>query len=451
MIDEYLEEASRLRAANKFDEAQALCERAAALDDADPQPHFLLGIIHLDKTDHRAALDAFEKANSLNPDNPDILLNLGMSMKEFGRFDEAREQFERAISIDENFAPGYYNLVSIVQFKAEDPLIDRLHQLLSKQIDNQHYESLVNYALGKIHDDIGEYDRAFEHYSRANELQGKVYNHQNTLTMFSRAKSVFTKEFMDGRKGKGNPSRQPTFIIGMPRTGSSLVEELLSRHDNIVGLGERVELGQIVLRLEKTHPSHTPYPEILPKISDEQFEKLGDLYLMLHEKRSEFAERFIDKNILNHSLAGFARLLFPQAGIILTQRDAIDTCLSSYFQNFLRGLEYTFDLEDLGKRYAAYADLMEHWKDVLGDGLYVADYEALTHNPNQEMGKLFAYIGMTAPTSLDKPADRAISTASAWQARQPVYQSSVKRWKNYEKHLGPLFKALENNGYQYAG
>lgn len=449
MIDEYLQEASALRDQGKLIEAQDLCERAIAIAGKDYRPHFLLGLIHVARTNHRMALDAFEKAVEFEPENKEALLNYGMSLKDFGKFDEAKQLFEQTIEIDPNYSPGFFNLVSVQKITPGNPIIEKAEAMARADFESPNFEGLAAFALGKIYDDLGAYDKAFGQYKIANELQGKVYDHQNTLTMFERKKTIFTRELMESRKGEGNPSHAPVFIIGMPRSGSSLIEDILSRSENITGYNERTEAAQIVIRLERSHPSKTPYPEVVPQINGEQFSQLGDLYLMLLTQIEPYKERAVDKNLLNHSIAGFLRLMFPNGSIIHTYRDPIDTCLSCYFQNFRTGMEFSFDLADLGRRYAAYADLMDHWRSVMGESLYEVKLEDFTKNKDEHIKTLFSQIGMDAPTSVETPADRAIPTASGWQARQPIYETPAKRWKNYEKHLGPLFDALEGAGFKY--
>jgi len=451
MIEEYLNEAQDLREAGNITGAAEACKKAIEIDQNDHRPHFLLGMIAVSQTQHKDALDHFGEALRLDPDNREALLNYGMSQRDFGNFDKADESFRRVIELYPSFSPGYYNLVSIMMIEPESELIQKLEDLVRSGIKDQYEESLAHFALGKIYDDIGEWDKAFGNYVTANELQGKVYDHQNTLTMFGRAKQTYTREFMEKNRGAGNADRKPIFILGMPRSGSSLVEDLLCRNDDIIGYGERTEIAQIVVRLERTHPSHTPYPEIVEQINSDQFSKLGELYLQLLSQVTPTAERVVDKNILNHSVAGFIRLMFNNAAIVHTVRDPIDTCLSCFFQNFRSGLEYCFDLNDLGIRYAAYADLMAHWEDVLGDGLFKVQYEELTQDKDKQIARLFDHVGMPVPEgkAIDTPAERAMATASAWQARQPIYSSSIKRWKNYEKHLGPLFEAMEGAGFHY--
>ena len=451
MIEQYLDEAQMLRDAGDFARAAEACAKAIEIDQNDHRAHFLLGLIAVAQTQHKNAANHFAETLRLDPDNVDALLNYGMSLSDFGEFDKARDCYRRAIEIKPDFSPGYYNLFNITKIAADDPQIPHLENLIRNGISDQFQESLAHFSLGKAYDDIGEWDKAFGNYLSANELQGKVYDHQNTLTMFGRAKETFTRELIEKHKGLGNKDRTPIFIIGMPRSGSSLVEDLLCRNENIVGYGERTEVAQIVVRLENTHPSHTPYPEIVEQISGEQFDKLGELYLQLLAQVMPTAERVVDKNILNHSVAGFIRLLFCNAAIIHTVRDPIDTCMSCFFQNFKSGLEYSFDLDHLGKRYAAYADLMDHWNNVLGDGLFTMQYEELVRDKESHISRLFDHVGMPAPTgaAVETPADRPIATASAWQARQPIYDTSIGRWKNYEKHLGPLFEAFEEGGFNY--
>ncbi len=453
MIEQYLDEAQMQLEAGDLTRAVDACNKAIGVDQNDHRPHFLLGMIAIGRTQHKEAADHFVETLRLDPDNVDALINHGASLRDFGEFDRARKCFQRAIEINPTFSPAYLNLVNIIKVEPDSAYISQLENLVRDGIKDQFEESLAHFALGKAYDDIGEWDKAFGNFTTANELQGKVYDHQNTLTMFGRAKKIFTRDLMEKHRGTGNPDRTPIFIIGMPRSGSSLVEDILCRNKNIVGFGERTEIAQIVVRLENTHPSHMPYPEIIEQINGEQFGKLGELYLQLLANVMPIAERTVDKNIMNHSVAGIIRMMFSNAAIIHTVRDPIDTCVSCYFQNFKSGIEYSYDLEHLGKRYAAYADLMDHWSDVMGDSLFTLNYEELTHDKDNQIPRLFDHVGMPAPVggAADKPADRPIATASAWQARQPIYTTSVKRWKNYEKHLGPLFEALEQSGFEYNG
>lgn len=451
MIEDYLREAEEMRAAGDFTGAAELCAKAIEADDADHRPHFLLGLIAVNQSQLKDARNYFGEAVRLAPDDKDTLLNYGMSLRDFGEFDKARDCFLRSIEIDRTFAPGYFALFNVIKVAPDNEHIEHLENALRIGIKDQYEESLAHFALGKAYDDLGEWDKAFPNFETGNELQGQIYDHQNTLNVFDRVKNVFTRERMEMHKGTGNSSRAPIFIIGMPRSGSSLAEDLLCRNDNVTGYGERTEIAQIVVKLEKTHPSHTPYPEIVEQITGDQFSKLADLYLNLIEKIEPLKERAVDKNILNHSLAGVIRMMFANAAIVHTVRDPIDTCLSCFFQNFRNGMEFSYDLHNLGARYAAYADIMAHWEEVMGESIYKLQYEELTQDKDDQISRLFDHVGISMPAgdAIEQPAKRAVPTASGWQARQPIYTTSIKRWKNYEKHLGPLFESLESAGFHY--
>ena len=451
MIEQYLEEAQILRESGDFKGAEAACHKALEIENEDARPHFLLGLLAVGRTKLDEASKHFAAAAKFNPDNPHIVLHHAQSLTEFGEFEKAEQALTMSLEKNPAFIPAYLNLFNLGKVDANNPHIGTIETLIKDGIKDQYDESLAYYALGKAYDDIGEYDKAFPNFQTANELQGKIYDHQNTLTMFGRVKEVFTPALMKERKGSGNLSQTPVFIVGMPRSGSTLIEDLLCRNPDVVGFGERTEAAQIIMRMESTHPSHTPYPEICAQIPGDQFGKLGELYLHLLEQVKPLGERIVDKNILNHSIIGVLRLMFSNGSFIHAVRDPIDTCLSSYFQIFMSGLEFTYDLEHLGQRYAAYADLMDHWHNALGGEILKVDYEDLTQNNDAVVAQMFDHIGIAAPddAALKAPAERAVSTASAWQVRQPIYKTSLKRWKNYENHLGPLFDALAASGFDY--
>lgn len=449
MIDEFLDEAKALREAKRYQEAVSVCEKAIALDEKDFRPHLLLGHIQIDAAKYGDAYTSFERAVFLNPENYDAQINFGMSLRDFGKFDQAREHFEKAIDLNPDFGAAYFNLSTVHKFEPTAPEIEKLEQIVSTDSTDTVNVSWASFALGRIYDELGEFDKAFANYDRGNKLLHKPYNHANTIAMLSRAKTVFKPSLFENYRGKGNTSKKPVFIIGMPRSGSTITEDILCRNNKIVGLSERHEVADIVTRLQNTHPSQTPYPEIVPSITSDQYRQLGELYFSLLDDLAGSAERMVDKNILNHSIAGFIRLMFSEATIIHTSRDPLETCLSCYFQNFSGGIEFSFDLHSLGHRYVAYTQFMEIWRECFGDSIVELKQENLINNKDREIEKLFDAVDMKVPDDVNTPADRAVITASSWQARQPIYNRTEKRWENYEKHLRPLFKAFKDAGFDY--
>lgn len=432
--------------------AEQFCAKALELDPNHTGALSLYGNIKSAQGHHEEARDAYAKAVAIEPNNTMALINLAAAVRGVGDFDQAREILEKAIAIDKTFAPAYYTLAGITRFKADDPIIEDFKSLKKRVYGNPLYRCVASFALGKIYNDIGEWDLAFENYTEGNSLRGSHYNHKDTQNLFNAIKQTFNKQLLADHQSSGNNKPDPIFIIGMPRSGSSLIEDILSRSSDIAGLGEPPDIDNLFASSYKIASADNQIV-LRPAINGTHFRGLGETYLDAMRKIAPDAKRIIDKNLLNHGHTGFIRLIFPKSSIIHVTRDPIDTCLSCYFQNFTEGHDYSFDLRNIGKRYAAYADIMKHWNDVMGDNIYTVAYEDLIHDQDAQIKKLFALIGLPAPAAdeIAKPAERMIYTASSWQARQPIYKTSVKRWRNYEKHLGPLFEAFDEVGFDYEG
>lgn len=441
------------RAQYEFDRAEEFCVKALKSNPQHTGALSLYGNLKAIKGHHDEAREAFAAAAQIEPKNTILLVNLAAALKDMGDFDEARALLEKAIAIDKTFAPAYYTLAGIIRFKSGDPLIETYELLKKRVYGNTVYRCVACFSLGKIYNDIGEWDLAFENYAEGNHRRGARYDHRQTQNIFEAIKRVFTSCPSQRDSELGNQSSKPVFIIGMPRSGSSLIEELLSRSDGVAGLGEPHDIEDHFFASYKTSLTADNKVNLHSAIDSTQLNRLGETYLNRMGKLAPGAERMIDKNLFNHEMVGFIRLIFPNASIIHAKRDPIDTCLSCYFQNFTEGHEYSFELGDIAKRYVAYVDIMEHWETIYGREILTASYENMISNQKQQLEKLFDHIGLTAPEpeKFAQPAARAIPTASAWQARQPIYKTSLKRWKNYEKHLGPLFKVFDEAGYDYDG
>ena len=434
-----------------FEGAVAFCVKAIAENPDDSRVYTQHGVSLSSLGLFEEARRAFAKARSLEPEDPFLIDNHANILKQLGRFEEAAEEVEKAMAIDRHFAPAYYTLSSIRRFSPDDPVIEKFEALKKKTAGNDLFQSLMCFALGKIYDDIGEWDQAFENYAEGNRLANEPYDKDLARNRFDGIKRVFTRSLIDRFAGAGDPSSKPVFIVGMPRCGSSLIEEMLSRSTSIHGLGERIDIAKLVSYVEHTHQQLPAFPDLMGTLNSGEFAQCGDLYLQSVSRHAPEAERLLDKNLLNFPFVGFIKLILPQASIIHAMRDPIDICLSCFFQKFTHGHKYSFDLSNIARQYAAYDGLMKHWYELFGAEIFSASYERMIEDKDASIKGLFDHIGMTPPGAeiLEAPAERAIPTASAWQARQPIYKTSVKRWKNYEKHLGPLFKALEEAGFDY--
>ncbi len=440
------------RAKYELDLAEKFCAEALKFDPRHVGALTLLGDIRAIQGHHQEAREAFTAAVKIEPKNTSLLVNLASAAKGMGDFDGARALLEKAIAIDSKLAPAFYTLAGIVKFKAGDPIIDDFVRLKKRVYGNALYRCVACFALGKVYNDIGEWDLAFENYAEGNQRRRTSDEYNKAPVFYDAIERFFTPDRLSSRESTGHPSHNPVFVVGMPRSGSTLIEELLSRSDAIAGLAEPDDINDLFMASYKQIHVADNKISLEPAPGGVNFSGIGETYLNAMQNIAPGAARIIDKNLLNHAMVGFIRLVFPNSAIIHAKRDPIDTCLSCYFQNFTEGHDYSFDLGNLGRQYAAYAKIMKHWEAIFGAEIFNASYERMIADKNAVLADLFAHINMPMPDAeaLAKPADRGIPTASAWQARQPIYKTSVKRWRNYEKHLGPLFQALENAGFDYS-
>jgi tetratricopeptide (TPR) repeat protein len=481
--------ASALAARNRHEEAIKHCERALALAPGNPEVH--LNLAHSlraidrpqDALEHyqkaisiveayagialtllflgrvEEAIAQCEEALTINPNNVEVLQSLGIVLRAIGRVDEAIHAFEKAIAAAPTKAGKaalYYDLVGSKRISASDPHFVAMRQLAGEMKSFQVESQIgLHFALGKAHADIGDCRKSFEHLLEGNALKRHEFiEHDETkiLRLFERIRTVFTAELLAEKKGVGDPSTQPVFIIGMPRSGTSLVEQILASHPKVFGAGERAEFGGLANGL--VGPDGAKFPEVVVSMSAEQVRSLGTSYVRAMQALAPTVERITDKMPNNFFHAGLIQLALPNARIIHIRRDPRDTALSCFSNLFAMGNVHTYDLAELGRYIRAYEKLMEHWRQVLPENAMIeVQYEELVGNLEGQARRIVDYCGLEwndACLSFHKN-NRPVRTASVMQVRQPIYSSSVGRWRLYEKELEPFLKALSGNSSQRAG
>lgn len=422
--------------------ARALAEEALRQAPESAAAHNAMGIVL--SADHRyAQAEAFyEKAVGLDPHDPAFVNNLGYAKSLAGDFDSARSHFLRALEIEPANAAAFHFLSSITKAQPGDPLIDRARALAERTPEGSEDYINLHYALGKWLDDIGDYDAAFGAFARANGCQPARYDRARHEAFFAAVERVWTHERLQRLKPHGDRSRKPVFIIGMPRSGSTLLEEKLAADPRIVGLGEIPDIIRMSGVMTRAHPRRLLYPDWCAEAPDVAFGGLARLYREKYEARWPAAERYINKSLLNFSYAGMIASMFPKALLIETRRDPIDTCLSCYFKDLKAAHQYSLRLDTLGHFYRLYDANMRLWRERL-ENLVTVQYETFIGDVAGGTAALKSAMGLGADDKgAGAPAARHVQTFSAWQVRQPVYAHAVARWKNYEKHLGPLIDAL---------
>jgi hypothetical protein len=311
-----------------------------------------------------------------------------------------------------------------------------------------HEQIELGFALGKAYADIGAHERAFRRLIDANALKRKqtFYDEGASLAGFERMKAAFTDALMRANEGLGDPSCAPVFILGMPRSGTTLVEQILASHPGLFGAGEIDDFGKAtVASLRRAQRSAQDFPEAISTMSGEQLRRLGEDYLGRIRAKAPAAERIANKTPENFRLVGLIHLALPNARIIHMRRDPVDRCVSCFSKLFAENLPYAYDLGELGRYYRAYEDLMAHWRAVLPEGVVLdVRYEEVVADLEGQTRRILDHCRLEWDARcLDfHRAARPVRTASVAQVRQPIYASSVGRWRAYEPFLAPLISAL---------
>ncbi len=385
------------------------------------------------------ALALFEKLSAANPSDAMAYLGIGDARKSVGQFAAARAAYQQAVTLAPMSAVCQRLLAEIERFTDGDPRLAALEDLAKDGEAIPEYERPdLYFALGKAYDDLDRHADAFACFAKANSLKRRQisYDEASHLDELHAIARLFTAEVMVALAGGGDASQRPVFIVGMPRSGTTLVEQILASHPAVFGAGERDILDGIL----ETRPA--PFDASL--LQPETLRGIGGLYVEQVSALAPQAEHITDKMTGNFRLVGLIRLALPNARIVHVRRDAVDTCWSCYSHDF-RHLGFTYDLGELGRDYRAYAEMMEHWRRILpADAMLEIRYEDLIGDFDNQVRRLIAWCGLDWDDRCLSfhQAERPVQTESALQVRQPLYRSAIGRAKPYEPWLGPLRQAL---------
>lgn len=429
--------------AGHFVEAITCGRRAAAIDPANPWAHNLLGAACSEEMEFEEARQAFAAAVAADPSIAISRLNLGYALILAGEFAAAETELRAALAIEPDMGAAYVNLTWIHKATPDDPLIANLEELRrrSRNGGDQSLRAQYAFALGKCYDDIGAYDEAFACFQEGNDVQNIACDTDEYPRRLARLRAVFSRDFISRSSQSGWRSKKPVFIIGMPRCGSSLLEERLARDARFIALGERPDIGRIISFIGARNPRGLAFPDWVSELRPESFAVAGRKYVEPIELRHPNVERFVDKNLANFHYAGMIRAMLPDSAFIHCRRNALDACISCYFQHLRPAHAYKFNLTSLGLYYRFYSAVLEHWSEMLGD-LITVDYESFVDKPATECDRVMGALELAASPHSTGAHSRSIQTSSAFQARQPITRSSIGRWRNYERHLAPLLDAL---------
>jgi tetratricopeptide (TPR) repeat protein len=428
----------------KLPEAVHSCREAVRLKPDLPEAWNNLGgaltLLH----ESEEAEAALRQALRLVPHLVATQRNLANLLSDLGRFDEATKVYEQLLRQCPRDAGAWYGLSQIKRFSSTDEALIRQVGALPPGEPVAAERALLHFTLGKMLDDCARYDDAFVHYQEANRLVRPPFNRAIEAAWIDRLKTTFSPELLDRFAPGVCDSEAPVFVVGMLRSGTTLVEQILSSHPQAHGCGELLEFRDLSHNLASILGSEHRFPECLANFDPQKLHAWAQSYLSRRMADYPQSARFVVKTPLNFLLLGLIALIYPRARVIHCRRDPLDTCLSCYFQNFSERPNFAYDLGDLGFYYRLYQGCMEHWRQVHPLRMLEVSYEDLVERQGETIRELVDF--------LDLPWDdrclhyqgtaRIVHTASNWQVRQPLYRSSVGRWKHYERHLAPLKEAL---------
>jgi len=468
--------ASVASAVGRVDDALRLLDRAIFSAPGNPNYHLARGVGLEAQGRWEAAMASYQRVSELCPDAPEPYDNIGNVLMGCGRVDEAIEAYRKAIAIKPDFADAYSHLGLVLKMTGDMAGAEQAYtRVLALQPDRLEVYRLItqlrryrqrgdsnadvieqhlqipglppgkamhlHFALGKIHDDLGEYDAAFGHFQEANRIrrEGYHYDINDDIATLNKARSLFTREFFEQRRGFGQTKARPIFIVGMPRSGSTLVEQILSSHPGVVAAGEVPDFWRTILSVGR-------FPELAERVDENLSVKLAEEYtnrMKVYDPSG--VSRTTDKELFNFIYIGIIHLLFPNAKVICCRRDPMDTCFSIWTRYFPAIGYFANDQYEVGRFYRVFDAYMKHWHDVLPGFVLDFEHRALIEDQEAQTRRLLEFCELEWSDSCMRfhESERVAKTASTTQVRQPLNDKGFGHWRHYEHYLGDMRRALD--------
>jgi tetratricopeptide (TPR) repeat protein len=408
----------------------------------------VLGQLYHEMDRYDEAIQVLEQAMEIAPNSPEGSNFYGVALKSVGRLEEGKEQILKALELNSNNFGAYANLNDLIDFKERPDLVEKMEAIFTSVNNNEDPRlTALHFGFAKALDDIGQHPRALEHYKMGAKLkrQQLTYNEKEVHQFFADIKKAFPAERFANRSFAGLPNRRLIFIVGMPRSGSTLVEQILSSHPDVYGAGEVKYLARAIGQLRDRFPSMERYPQIVDEMEAFHFTELGKSYMKQILPLAGSHKRITDKLLTNYFFVGLINLIFPNAKFVHTMRNPVDTCFSAFTKLFKDDMPHSYDFDELGRYYLQYKALMDHWHEVLPAGTIMdVQYEEVVADVEGNARKLIEHVGLDwDPACVEfHKSSRPVKTASVAQVRKPVYSGSVERWRKYGPGLQPLADAL---------
>jgi tetratricopeptide (TPR) repeat protein len=432
------------KALHRWEEAEREFQIAVRLEPESPDHFNKMGTLYHDWGRLDLAISAFNTALEKNPTHVDALHNLALCLYHKAEHEAAHQLFLKAMDQEPQNIEFRRNFSLVHKHHKDDPELETLIKLHSDSSPSSTDRAKLCFSLGKAFEDFQAWEQGFPYYLEGNRLQvqGRAFEFERTQDEFERIAETFNEEFFRERTTWGISSPRPIFILGIPRSGTTLVEQILASHPQIFGAGEIPELGDILKTLDNS--PETPYLDTVKALTQPLWEEMGEQYLQSLNLYDHQASQVINKMPGNFTFIAAIHLMFPHSVILNCQRSALDTCLSCFKHYFPMIHPYACNLYDMGLYYRLYLKLMSHWRGVLPQRILDIQYEELVAHPKSCTRTLLQACGQEFHEDCLKfhESKRPVKTASSAQVRKPVYNSSIGTWKRYEKFLGPLIEGL---------
>ena len=432
----------------KYAEGLIELDALAALDPGNLQQRPLAATIAVGLGRNVEAIAIYQQMVADTPDDADPRLWLAHALKTVGRTGDAIEAYRGAAAARADFGDAYWSLANLKTYRFSDADIARMRDLeaapATSAIDRLHF----CFALGKAFEDRGAISESWTWYERGNALKRAESRYRAELVEANtrKQKEICTRTFFDQRSGWGDPAPDPIFIVGLPRSGSTLIEQILASHSQVEGTQELADVYRIVQRLQRreTDPGYPRYPAVLNDLSGEDLRGLGEIYLADTRVHRGGRPRFIDKMPNNFRHIGLIHLMLPNAKIIDARREPMACCFSNLKQLFAQGQEFTYSVDDIARYYRTYLELMRHWDGALPGRVVRVIHEDVIDDLEGNVRKILDFCGLPFESACLEfhATQRSIRTPSSEQVRRPIFRDGLDHWRNYEPWLGPLETAL---------
>lgn len=425
-------------------EAETTFRELVKLEPHNPQNWAALGAVYVRLLRQEAALSAYEQAARLNPSQAGFRLAVGHINKTLGRRAQCEHAYRQCLSLDPTFAEAYWSLADLKNYSFGEADLAAMQNLLASQAGTDRAQ--LHFAIARALEQRDRYSEAFRHYAEGNALRRRTspFSIEKFEAKTTRIAACYDSEFFRARAPAGHHDGAPIFIVGLPRSGSTLVEQILASHSQVEGTMELPNILTMVRELDHRAANRDGYPESVRTLTAEELTGLGRRYIEETRAVRSGKAHFIDKMPNNFSHVGLIHAILPEARIIDVRRHPMDACFSTYKQYFAEGQSFSYDLGDLGRYYRSYLALMDHWDEALPGKVMHLQYEQLVRAPQETIRRLLGHCGLAfeEATLNFHQNRRAVRTASAEQVRQPLYASAVGYWKRFAPDLEPLRTSL---------